>query len=384
MQAATYKGLDLNNETDTLIHNAFTKGERLQFQTFSNEIFDTIADLDKNYSMYELSIALTNAFFERINDYFNQYFTNGKILDGQAILKIAIEAVQKWEDAHGYMIHKATAYTFLGNTYLVTGNLDLAFTMIHDSLIQDTYTYPRLGKDYKKEAPAYLFATLNINNPVSMLYKYVQEMKNKVESIINAHNFACESAISQFSYTTFHNKFLQRGSLEPIVFYFVYTIMTALNLENWDKKLLANNAFSRLRQVDLLFNLSLVVDKTLSDKYTSEFISEGVFSYLKQVEQITDANAGALNKCFNYSNGKPLKISEETIENLIPALLNNTITYRGQNTSYRMRAMLAVWNVRNFSAHNLTGIDKLLTTVSYENILNLLMSALFFAIEVLP
>jgi hypothetical protein len=384
MQCASYKGDNLDNVTETSIHNAFTTGNSVEFEIFSNEVFDTIVDLDINHSMYELSIALTNAYFERINSYFNQYFRQGYTLHGQEILRLAIRTVQKWEDAHGYRIHKGTPYTFLGYTHLVTGNLDLAFTMLHDSVSQNTYTYPKLGRDYKLEAPSYLFATLNIDNPNNMLYGYVQQMKRKVEAIIEAHNLACGTAVPPFSYTKFHDKFLQRSSLESIVFYFVYTVMTILNLENWDKRLLANNSFSRLKQVSLLFDVSLVTDKTLSEKFGSKYVSGGVFDYLKQAEQIQEANAGALNLSFKYSNGKQFLISEEPIENVLSALLSNNITYRDGSTSYRMRAMLAAWNVRNFSAHNLTGIEKLLTTTPFENILNLLMSALFFSIEILP
>lgn len=383
MQSATYRGRDLNSETWRLVDEAFRTGNRVQFEAFSNKVFDTVADLDKNHSKFDLSIALTNAYFERINGYFNEYFSQGLVPYGQAILKLAIDTVRKWEDKNGYRIHKGTPYTFLGYTHLITGNLDLGFSLVHDSLAQNRLTYPRLKEDYKK-SPSYSFATLNKDNTNSMLIDYVIRMKAKVESIIDKHNVACGTSIAHFSYPTFHNKFLQRESLEPIVFYFVNTVMTTLNLENWDKNLLSNNAFFHLKKIGLLFNVSLVVDKVLSEKYGSEYVKEGVFGYLKEVEKITDTNVHALNTCFNYSNGNPITISSENIENLVPALLNNTISYRGQKTTYRMRAMLAAWNVRNFSAHNLTGIEDLLKTTPYEKIFNLLMSALFFATEVLP
>jgi hypothetical protein len=44
--------------------------------------------------------------------------------------------------------------------------------------------------------------------------------------------------------------------------------------------------------------------------------------------------------------------------------------------------MILVWRLRNFSAHNLSGINSLLNDYYY-SILSMLFSALFFAAEIL-
>jgi hypothetical protein len=65
-------------------------------------------------------------------------------------------------------------------------------------------------------------------------------------------------------------------------------------------------------------------------------------------------------KLLCYSDGTQFDVNGDP-EDVITKLLNNEVCYKGKSISYNMKCMLAAWNLRNFSAHNLTGIDNLLS-----------------------
>lgn len=127
--------------------------------------------------------------------------------------------------------------------------------------------------------------------------------------------------------------------------------------------------------------ISLIVDKTLAEKYKTEYISEGVIKYLVDELGITEDDSSKLHNVLTYSDGRKFLINGNA-EDTVSELLANGVRYRNSPLSYPMKCMLLIWKVRNFSAHNLSGIDFLLTH-SYQSILTLLFSALFLSAKIL-
>jgi hypothetical protein len=83
----------------------------------------------------------------------------------------------------------------------------------------------------------------------------------------------------------------------------------------------------------------------------------------------------------SYANGAPFDINADP-KIVANGLVNSTVLYKKNEISYNFRSMLLSWNLRNFSAHNLSGIDEMLKS-SFSKLLIMLFSALFFAIQIL-
>ena len=251
--------------------------------------------------------------------------------------------------------------------------------MIHNGHVEGLAVYQRLGLDYKT-SPSYLFMTLNANNPNNAAYEYVLNMKQIIEKFIQNHN---RSSSASITYNTFDKKFLQRtgSNFEQIKFVLVYFLMNLINLNKHDKKSLTNNSFSNLRKIDLMRGISLIVDKTLAEKYKTDYISDGIIKYFVNELGITENDSQKLHNVLTYSDGTKFLVNRNA-EDIVSELLPNGVRYRNNPLSYQMKCMLLVWKVRNFSAHNLSGIDYLLTNF-YNSILSLLFSALFLAANIL-
>jgi hypothetical protein len=155
--------------------------------------------------------------------------------------------------------------------------------------------------------------------------------------------------------------------------------MNLINLDKHDKKSLTNNSFSNLRKIELMRALSLIVDKTLAEKYKTNYISDGVIEYFVHKIGLPEDDSAKLHNALTYSDGTKFLINGSP-EEIISELLADGVRYKNYPLTYPMKCMLLVWNLRNFSAHNLSGIDSLLTN-SYHSIISLLFSALFLSAE---
>lgn len=376
MKSATMNGKDLKGYLLDLIFS----DDKVIRDDVTDQIFSEIKQFD-NDNLYELSIALTNYYFETFWFASMMYIQDGKTKKAEDTMIWSCENVWKQEIMKNYTFHKGTPYYFLGFSYLINGNLDLAFQMIHNGHVDGLIVYHKLGLDYKT-APSYLFMTLN-NDPNNALYNYVLMMKKKLEKFIRDHNTLNKLSTSSISYEIFYKKFLQRDSMEfdEIKFVLVYLLMNLINLDKHSRKSLIDNSFSNLRKIELLRSLSLIVDKTLAEKYGTNTIADGVIQYFVKHVRIPENDSAQLQNVLSYADGDPFLINVN-VEHVVNELLANGVRYKNNPLSYQMKCMLLVWNLRNFSAHNLSGISELLTN-SYYSILSMLFSALFFAAEIL-
>ena len=191
------------------------------------------------------------------------------------------------------------------------------------------------------------------------------------------------TAATPISYEIFDKKFLQRPKEEfdEIKFVLVYLLMNLINLDKYDRKPLNENSFSNLRKIELIRSLCLIVDKTLAEKYGTDGIDAGVFRYLKEKSDISETNIGLFAKAVSYSDKSQFKMYGHA-ERIAEGILANELRYKQKELSYSMKCMILVWGLRNFSAHNISGINQLLADY-YHSILSMLFSALFFAAEIL-
>ena len=71
-----------------------------------------------------------------------------------------------------------------------------------------------------------------------------------------------------------------------------------------------------MRKIDLMRGISLIVDKTLAEKYKTEYISEGVIKYLVDELGITEDDSSKLHNVLTYSDGRKFLINgnaEDTV-----------------------------------------------------------------------
>jgi hypothetical protein len=102
-------------------------------------------------------------------------------------------------------------------------------------------------------------------------------------------------------------------------------------LETWETP----NDFSKMKNRDILFDICLVIDEVLREKYPpSKYISDGVYKISKSKGWVkpADTNEGSLNQNLN-----PMVSGENALPDaVVPALLDRKSTYRGNSIGAEM------------------------------------------------
>jgi hypothetical protein len=293
-------------------------------------------------------------------------FAGANVASSSIWLEVCKE-VWRWESSHGKKVHKGTPYYFLGGTYILCGNLDAGFLFVHNAIEEDKRLAQTTGNpNGYKRAPAYMFASL-IDDPNNFLYDLVREMKHEVENYIGSY---VNTIRGTFDFQTFNTKFLENEELEEEKFMFVYNLETLIQQKKLSRAELVNNEFSRLRNLDIIFNLCLLVDKVLQQRFGKEYISQNIVELCRTEGWISQNDLENLRTQIDFNN-QP--------DTIIPKLLPLNLTYNSQPLPKELSCMLVAWRLRNYGGHNLKGQSVLVN--NYPDIIMVLMYALMIAIN---
>lgn len=275
--------------------------------------------------------------------------------------------VWRWESSHRKKVHKGTPYYFLGGTYILCGNMDAGFLFVHNAIEEDKRLAQTTGNpNGYKGAPAYMFGSL-IDDPNNFLYELVREMKQEVENYIALYVNAIGG---NFDFQTFNAKFLQNRRLEEEKFVFVYNLETLIQQKKLSRSELVSNEFSRLRNLDIIFNLCLLVDKVLQQRFGREYISQNIVELCRTEGWISQNDLEDLRRQIDFDNQPDI---------IIPKLLPLNLIYNSRALSKQLSCMLVAWRLRNYGGHNLKGQSVLVN--NYDDVVKVLMYALIIGIS---
>jgi hypothetical protein len=348
-----------------------------------NSIFLAVEQIRLKQKDEELALSFTNYLFERLADYWSlDLLKDGKDITGISYWHEILEITKKWEDSNelGIKIHKGTPYYFLAENYLLVGNRDLAFVYLFNAIGEDR----NVGKlipslSYPKGSPASITATMN-KNPLNHMRFIVEKLRNMLDGYLTSFHTNLLSH-SSFSLHDFDTKFLENDSLLDIVAFFVsnfmclYDFKETINTKEWQ------NDFSRLRSLDLFFNVGLIIDEVLKEAYRkhnggllpNHFISNSILWLCDSSQWMSQSNLK------DFWGPKDLNLNDEDPDKIVPDLISRSRTYRGNAVREEVFVLLIAYKFRNYAGHNIK--QQSVVTSHYEDIISNLIFALFLAIE---
>lgn len=336
-----------------------------QLEEICFKVFDAIKEL---YNQNKISLAaFTSSFvFERFTVLWNYYLEHERQMMGTKLWQHACRFTWKWEQTNNAKVHKGTPYFFLGANQLMQGNFDNAFLFIYNAMEEDKKYATHLGTpDVYKTMPAYLFSSLIADNPRNYLYPYVQDAKKKMDEFIQTHNTLLGKI---FSYNDIDTKFLKNQTLEESKFFFAYNLFGMINHDIIDAPELRSNDFSKLKNLDVIFNLCLIIDEVMKQKTNEKYISKSVPKICEN--HLNEKEAYHIFKSLNFEND---------FENAVNKCLSLNYSYNSRTTSKEVLILILSWGLRNYGGHNIE--TKQLFVDEYQNIVEKMMSALFITIE---
>lgn len=336
-----------------------------QLEEMCNKVFDTIKELI-NKNEFTLAAYLSSYLFEQFTGLWKYYLLHERQMMGTKLWQHVCRMTWSWEKQNSALVHKGTPYFFLGANQLMQGNLDNAFLFIHNAMEEDIrYSSQLKDQNFYRTMPAYLFSSLIADNPKNYLYPYVHNAKQKIESFIQTHNSLLSD---KFSYSDFDSKFLKNNDLEETKFFFVYNLFTIMNHDIIDTVELRKNEFSKLRNLDVIFNLCLIIDEVMKHKTGKKYISDSAIYFCDN--HFGEKEALDIYKSLSF---------ESDFENAVQKCLSLTYSFNSRSVSKEVLLLILAWGLRNFGGHKIEA--KQLFVDEYQNITEKLMSVLFLTLE---
>lgn len=338
-----------------------------EFEIFSNKVFDVIYELIVQ-KKYILSRGLADYYFGMFTILWQYFLKHQRHMLGTTLWQHVCRIVWNWERKNNKKIHKGTPYFFLGGNLLFQGNVDIAFLLIYNAIEEDKRFSREYGGDQElyKNLPAYLFSSI-VDNPHNFLYSFVQLLRNDIKTHIISYN---KEYKKNFSFADFDKKFLKNDILEKEKYFFVYSMNNIKNSKNIIIKELENNEFSKLKNLDTVFNLCLIIDNILGKKINEKYISGKIKKLCSQKYNVSEQDCENIKKKLDFENNP---------ENAIMSCLSLNYIYNGIPVKKEVLNLIFIWGLRNYGGHKIESGNILIE--KFEEILKLIFNGLFIILQ---
>jgi hypothetical protein len=175
---------------------------------------------------------------------------------------------------------------------------------------------------------------------------------------------------------------LQADAVEDIKRFFVATFHEIYHLAPLNSSRMINNDYSKLKVIDTIFNLSLIVDQLLEYRLLTNAPRKDMANAIYRLAlHLNWTTSTSHNNVRRFLRAIQPNLNVNSPDQVVPSLLNGQATFDGRNITPDMGAVFLAYHLRNFAGHNIEGQDVLVER--YTEVLNHVMDALFIAIEAL-
>ena len=345
-----------------------------ELETICHHLFPLLVYM-RNEDEYAAA-SMASYIFEQFTPFWSEVLLKeGKDILGLRLWEKVLDIIYKWEKSSNAKIHKGTPYFFLAENYFLLGERDLAFHFLLNGEEENRILGTRTKKgNYPWESPGYFFATMREGSQMDPL---MRRLRGYLNSFII--DFQTEFS-STFSIQNFDQKFLEDKSLTDIVIFFHYNFLYIYDSHVKTGINYLENDFSRLRGLDLFFNLALVIDEVLKILYLK-------YNSNLQIDHKMSDSIRWFCDHYNLMNqsdlmdywGSKLKLKKSNPDTIIPRLLNKSDIYKGNKVPREVFTLLIALKFRNYGAHNIRQQSTVVTR--YDDIVKNLLFSLFLSIE---
>src|SRR5208282_5523836 len=159
--------------------------------------------------------------------------------------------------------------------------------------------------------------------------------------------------------------------------FFVANIHEIRHLSPINSTQMIRNDYSKLKIINTLFNIGLIVDQILQFSFPNKSKKMLNAVYQLALDQGWATKKDAPDRGVFLSKIKP--ILNDRPDKVLPDLLNGNVSYDGSPVNAAEIAILIAYHLRNFGGHNIMGCDIMVD--QYSEILEQMMYAFLLCIE---
>ena len=279
------------------------------------------------------------------DEYFNNFTVIWQTLLNQArygeaehIWELAVQPAREWEQAQpGRRVHKGTPYYFWAMTALLRGDTDKGYLLVHQAVDEDIKT---LGAQDALTHPGYALVSLNYQKVDQAFRQWVIEQAQFLNGLLTKYTLTHNATLT---FEDVKRRFLDNPPSTETLFVLTYTLARLINLARVPDHI-ASNPFAGQLELNLLFDITLVIDSAIKAKNPADrqFIDHAEYLLAQAAEPLTIDQLREINRLFNND-----------FDNTLRAALDGTLTLQQGVALRRLQSDVALaYGLRNHGAHN--------------------------------
>lgn len=279
------------------------------------------------------------------DDYFNNFISVWRLIlsvgafpDAETVWTRALQPALAWEQAHpGQRLHKGTPYYFWAMTAILRRDMDRGYLIIHKALQEDIDTTGQQTPD----TPGYALVSLNHERTDQAFRAWVVLQAEHLQHLLDNYNATHNRRVTL---ADVRQKFLNNPPSTDTLFLLTYTLARLININDAPDHT-RMNSFAGQLELNLLFDVTLVIDNAIKDKNPAG-------QYFSQHAQHLLAQAGdalTINQLQTDVNGQFRNDFDATLQ----AALDGAFTLQSGVALSRLQCDAALaYGIRNHGAHN--------------------------------
>ena len=342
------------------------------FIQIMNAILDDIKQLIQSGD-FLLSRNTSDAIFNACTLYWQKLIANGQLFIAKEFWRRILDLVIEWEIRHRnrIRIHKGTPYFFLTHTCLLLDDIENTFIYLSKTIEEDKRICHRFGQNYLN-APAYSTISLSANQN-NFMYPKVEEVRNYLQERLRLYNRKLRKKVK---FSTIERKFFRNKKYtDPMIFLNFFIHIIRIQEDSIEK---LNNDFSKMRMLNLMFGICLIIDKTLWIRFSKShrYIPGNIKSLCLKKGWCSNRNDAQVIWDNVVKNDFESNRTTD-FENIIDTLLDFQLKYNGNFVRKEIQILFLLWGLRNQGAHRLEKQNILIRR--YKDIIQALMNAFFMS-----
>ena len=273
------------------------------------------------------------------------YFRGKGRLDlAEEIWRMALDPAREWEGTHsGQQIDKGLPYYFWAIAALLRGSIDSGYVLAHQAAEEDSRTSS--GLKYP-DTPAYALVSLNYDKVNQAFKGWVDEQVSFFKVFITDYSNVHGRA---FSIDDVRDKFLRNPPNHDVVFLLTYTLARLKEMSEMPVGAKRNQFVGQL-QLNLLFELLLVIDNAIKQKNSSkwQFVDHGTYLLghaghaLPQLGELNAQFKSNFGPCMTDALDRKLAINGRVLDRL---QCDVAIAYGLRNRgAHKIESESVIWN----------------------------------------
>jgi hypothetical protein len=357
------------------LHESYLGNKAFDWNNFklkSFDFFDSLINKDK-----KTKIDFQKNYLNNFNIIWKPYFFHGDYSRVQDIFTRILDLVTEWEKKYSNeLIHKGGLFYFWGMNSIKMGDLEMGYSLMHKALEEDKRTM----EIQNPQTPALFFATADYAKTNQAFIEWPSRQASFLHEFIENYN---KEYSKQLTLDYFREHFLTTASINDVIYLFTFNLSKLYQIDSSLKlsissKTIFESDFAGQILIEILFNISLVIDVAIRAKNPTETNLIDQITYLSQKGNlgIQKDDWGELNKSFQGN-------FDSTIISLLKHSyqVNNKGTLGDISHNNIPYDIGLVYGIRNYAAHNIKPAKSI-----WENFIEIqqkVFNVIFYTCEIL-